>query len=293
MIEKIGPIKNPLTIIAIFAAIAEISGTVVLPFIAPVYQATYVWFLIIFPILLIILFFLTLNFNHKVLYAPSDYQNEDNFLRSLPKATFAEKVLKIEAEIAEEETAIQDFPKPENAPEITVDASKSTTHDPRNFYQNFIRRSAQASYMIAEDLIFRKLSKEFSGEIQREVKLSSQTNQYIFDGIVREKGVTTVIEIKYLRNTLISGIQLRNTLARIQQSVKSLPAEQTTNLRVLLAVATEEGGVSHGRVTEQIDRCKNEFSFPIETRFYNLSELKREFNTGASVDGVQFYPIHR
>jgi hypothetical protein len=32
VIEKVGPIKNPLTIIAIFAAIAEISGTVVLPF---------------------------------------------------------------------------------------------------------------------------------------------------------------------------------------------------------------------------------------------------------------------
>ncbi len=45
MIEKIGTIKNPLTSIAIFAAIAEISGTVVLPFIAEANQSTYVWFL--------------------------------------------------------------------------------------------------------------------------------------------------------------------------------------------------------------------------------------------------------
>lgn len=67
MIEKVGPIKNPLTIIAIFAAIAEISGTIVLPFIDKTNQAIYVWFLMVFPILLILLFFLTLNFNHKVL----------------------------------------------------------------------------------------------------------------------------------------------------------------------------------------------------------------------------------
>jgi hypothetical protein len=32
------------------------------------------------PLLLVILFFITLNFNPKVLYAPSDFQNEDNFL---------------------------------------------------------------------------------------------------------------------------------------------------------------------------------------------------------------------
>ncbi len=32
MVEKIGHIKNPLTVIAIFAALAEVSGTVVLPF---------------------------------------------------------------------------------------------------------------------------------------------------------------------------------------------------------------------------------------------------------------------
>ena len=281
MVEKIGPIKNPLTIIAIFAAIAEISGTVVLPFIAPANQATYVWFLIVFPILLIVLFFLTLNFNHKVLYAPSDYQNEDNFLRSLPKATFAEKVLKIEAEIAEEETAAQELPKPEKAPETIVGASSPTISEPTISFQNLVRRSTQATYMLAEDLIFRKLSKEFSAEIQREVKLNSLAGRYIFDGIVREKGVTTVIEVKYLRNALASGMQLRETLGRIQQSVKLLPAEQTANFRVLLAVATDEGGVSHGRVAEQIDRYRNEFSFPIEIRFYNLADLEREFNVGA------------
>ena len=81
MIERIGPIKNPLTIIAIFAGIAEVSGTVVLPFIAASNQQLFIYFLIAFPVLLVILFFLTLNFNNKVLYAPSDYQDEERFLR--------------------------------------------------------------------------------------------------------------------------------------------------------------------------------------------------------------------
>lgn len=80
MLEKTAHVKNPLTIIAVFAGIAEVSGTIVTPLLLPAQQSIFIWFLIFFPILLIVLFFLTLNFNPKVLYAPSDFKNEDNFL---------------------------------------------------------------------------------------------------------------------------------------------------------------------------------------------------------------------
>jgi len=81
MTEKIGLIKNPLTVIAIFAGIAEVSGTVVLPFISENNQLTFIYFLIIFPSILVTLFFLTLNFNNKALYAPSDFNNEENYIK--------------------------------------------------------------------------------------------------------------------------------------------------------------------------------------------------------------------
>jgi hypothetical protein len=73
-------IKNPLTIIAIFAGIVEVGSTTVLPFLQPSVQEVYVWFLMLFPTALVLTFFLTLNFNHKVLYAPSDYQNDESFV---------------------------------------------------------------------------------------------------------------------------------------------------------------------------------------------------------------------
>ncbi|EIU6832497.1 hypothetical protein L5168_004504 [Vibrio parahaemolyticus] len=79
-------IKNPLTIIAIFAGIVEISATLVLPFIEPDIQAIYIWFLIGFPSCLVVMFFLTLNFNNAVLYAPSDFTNDENFLASNNKS---------------------------------------------------------------------------------------------------------------------------------------------------------------------------------------------------------------
>lgn len=273
MVEKIGPIKNPLTIIAIFAAIAEISGTVVLPFIATANQATYVWFLIIFPILLIVMFFLTLNLNHKVLYAPSDYQNEDNFLHSLPRATAAEKVLKIEAEFGEIDANLRGEAEPQSTTIhsiITSDVSRNT--DPPSF-QSLFSRSVPAKHIFAEELIFRRLSKEFSTEIQRDVKLGSLSDSYFFDGIVRDKGVTTVVEVKFLREGKLSEMQLKETFSRINETVKFLPNEQATNLRVLLVIASDDNSFNQESIGEQIDSYRNELSFPVEVRFYNLARL--------------------
>lgn len=280
MIEKIGPIKNPLTIIAIFAAIAEISGTIVLPFIAPANQATYVWFLIIFPILLIILFFITLNFNHKVLYAPSDYQNEDNFLRSLPRATLAEKALKIEAEIAEEATAVE-APIVEQRPVLKVGEPKSKIEYSEESIRAWARRSPQAAYIFAEEAIFKRLAKEFGSEIQREVRVDSPTGRYIFDGVVRDKGITTVIEVKILRNSIMSAGQLKQTLARIQQVSQVQPFEHGGGFRVLLALAIGGENPNPDRVLSQINRMRDDFPFPVEVRFYMLNDLEREFSIAA------------
>lgn len=101
MKDHAGHIRNPLTVISIFAAIAEISGTTTLPFIAPENQATYIWFLMLFPALLVIAFFLTLNFNHKTLYAPSDYQNQNHFLSLFGIVTPDERDEKLNDELIE------------------------------------------------------------------------------------------------------------------------------------------------------------------------------------------------
>jgi hypothetical protein len=107
MTEHTGHIKNPLTVISRFAAVAEISGTVVLPFISPENQATYIWFLMLFPALLVGTFFITLNFNHKTLYAPSDYQNQNHFLNLFGIVTPGEREEKLEEEIIEATQPVQ------------------------------------------------------------------------------------------------------------------------------------------------------------------------------------------
>lgn len=76
-------ITNPMTVIAIFAVISETSAAVSLPFLDHHDRAIYVWFLISFPFYLLFLFFITLNFNHRSLYSPSDFCNDKNFLKAI------------------------------------------------------------------------------------------------------------------------------------------------------------------------------------------------------------------
>lgn len=74
------PVSNPLTIIAIFAGIIEASSLAALPFLEGHSQDIYTWFLVGFPPFLTLLFFMTLNFNHKTLYSPSDFNDQQDFL---------------------------------------------------------------------------------------------------------------------------------------------------------------------------------------------------------------------
>lgn len=85
-------VSNPLTVIAIFAGLAEsISGLIVG---LTGNDQVVKYFLVGFPVLLVILFFGTLNFNSRVLYSPSDFKDDRNYLESLDHQTKSHAKLK-------------------------------------------------------------------------------------------------------------------------------------------------------------------------------------------------------
>jgi hypothetical protein len=84
-------IANPMTIIAIFAALTEASATASLPFLDDSDRDVYIWFLISFPFSLMLFFFVTLNFNYKSLYAPSDFKKGQDFIKVIDDATRSKK----------------------------------------------------------------------------------------------------------------------------------------------------------------------------------------------------------
>ena len=369
MVEKIGHIKNPLTIIAIFAGIAEISGTLILPFIDISIQAVYVWFLIIFPLLLISLFFITLNFNHKVLYAPSDYKNESNFLQSLPKATFADKERNAEEELgafisdgapsppvidegndlsrskcdvnehqesekprasaSNKEITEHGRQKSDDTPSFIRRASgesenkneggASTVGTIRNecdsgdennsgkrggvtasdgvkinqslsrYFESMLRNiegqaiSSNAEkrsklsyfYMKAEDKALRLIGSEYSNGIQRDVKISALGRNFIIDGIVDEKGITTIIEFKMLSSSTSFPLLIKNLIDKFDQSYNFLSKDNANAFRVVFAI-----GVDDTVRKEDLDFLKRKLMlltksspYQLEVKSYDIKDL--------------------
>lgn len=70
-------------IIALFASLAEVSGTVVLRFLPERIQFIFIWFVILFPIIIVLLFFYILYKKPLHFYSPEYYQNETNFMASM------------------------------------------------------------------------------------------------------------------------------------------------------------------------------------------------------------------
>ncbi|WLH13941.1 hypothetical protein PSH74_06235 [Pseudomonas hefeiensis] len=83
MNKPLKTITNPMTLIAIFATLSETSAAISLPFLDDQDREYYLWFLISFPFYLLLLFFITLNFNYRSLYSPSDFRKSKHFMKTM------------------------------------------------------------------------------------------------------------------------------------------------------------------------------------------------------------------
>jgi len=73
-------VSNPLTIIAIFAGTAEAFATVALIALPLEMQSIFIYFVMLFPLIIVVTFFTILVSKPHVLYAPSDFENQQHFL---------------------------------------------------------------------------------------------------------------------------------------------------------------------------------------------------------------------
>ena len=76
MTKNLGWIRNPLTIIGIFSTITEALCIVILPQVTERNQNLFIWFVILFPTFLLVLFFYTLIKHNTKLYAPGDFSED-------------------------------------------------------------------------------------------------------------------------------------------------------------------------------------------------------------------------
>jgi hypothetical protein len=81
-----GLAKNPLGIIALFLSLIYVLACLVLgstiSLLVSDERKILIWFIVLFPVCILIVFFILVTYHHTKLYAPSDFKDEKNFIES-------------------------------------------------------------------------------------------------------------------------------------------------------------------------------------------------------------------
>lgn len=265
-------IKNPLTVISIFAGLAEVAGTAVLPFVSEANQNTYIWFLIIFPILLVVLFFITLNFNPKVLYAPSDFRDENNYMDLFRPSSTVERKEKLDEEI--KETTIEEESKKvsKDIRELSLSREKGLfNYYDQNYIFKVLTENPRSRYILAESLVIERLSQELQLPARREVALKN--SRFIFDAVFEDKRGPVLVEVKYISNKRAYHHVIKQTLMRLKDAIVNMPDSMRQNAKLILAIAHELHPDEAKLMKSKMKEMLSDFPIPVEIKLYQLAEL--------------------
>jgi hypothetical protein len=262
--------RNPLGIIALFISLiygmsALLLGTTVKNLL-PENQTILVYFVVVFPFVVLSVFGWLVSRHHKKLYGPADYRTDKGFLDAgdtVPAVEVGKKLADELAIDAPETNAEQQVDPQETLPvqASVADAVSRLSID---------RSSQLKEAYLAEGLVFQALQSELGGSVRREVVISGLH----VDGLIYSSdGIATIVEVK-----IISGSQ--NWERRIREAGQHLTRaraalKEEKNVRLILAIVVKGNS---GRVAEFKQRLPPRSDF--EVRLYGLSELIARYGFG-------------
>lgn len=294
--SKIGIVKNPLSVIAIFAGIAEISGTMVLPRISPENQETFIWFLMTFPFSLVILFFITLNWNYKVLYAPSDFKDEEHFVR-LTKATptdlinkfnedFSDGIIDSKGDIAADTLGINsDAADVESFVDDSVmkaSTGKIRNKEERSKHKEIMRSLSKLRYeegYLMADMVLNKIESKLGQVIDRNMVFEKGGQRFPFDGVIKNGDNITAIEVKVLNKNTFNANGWNRLFSRFDSFYSSLSDSEKRGFSLILGIATEDPS---DEMKNMLERRLANAEFKYFLNIYEVDELAKEQSKIAS-----------
>lgn len=291
MIEKITHVRNPLTVIAIFAGLAEVSGTVMLPFLTPETQKTYVQFLMAFPILLVSLFFAILYWKHHVLYAPSDFRDDKTFADMWETASPLARIRKYQTEMAFLAAATAKPALPPVAHE--GDAEPPASPEAEEVVNDVEVISRQRVRAVEEGGLFKALLIEEMAvaEIEHSTMLKFERNvspngmrELVFDGVWTDGTKTHVLEIKQIDEWSSVTRIAETCFKRVAPYYRSLPRDKQNGFQLIAVFVVDRLDSSLSfHVRDKANMMKSTYGFNSEVVVMGAAELQQEYGKKESV----------
>jgi len=275
---------NPLGIIALFIVLVYAFASLVVGFgasLEPSQKTPLIWFLVLFPVLVLIIFAWLVSQHHMKLYAPTDYRDEKLFIYPISPEEQRLRLL-AEADVIEAQepdtTNDGERPREKAVPETPVrDQERVSTVPPA-------RRSAVSKYLVAEDLALRQLEAELRQPIAKQVEVLTGNTRIVFDGLIQNHQEITGIEVKFISRPNASIDMIRSALFRFVDLYSRVKlTDKDTSFKFILVLVTDFSG-------EELERFKTRIVehisdvVPLEWRFYSFADLKRRFGVVAESD---------
>ncbi len=263
-------VRNPLTVIAIFAGIAEVSGTTVLPILDKSLQATFMWFVMGFPCALVGFFFVTLIFKHEVLYAPSDFRDDSSFLSARVRSAARDE--KRKEDLAFVESEIERGARVSGVGTVTPAAAPGAPKRTLDVAQ--LKRTARGTYFLAERMVMDELEKEMRGRFSFESVVRTGKGLHVFDATVADGAKLTAIEIKYFSSSEVNASVVRNLLQRANEFYTTMSASEQSGFRLLFAIATDAPESEQQLIRDRVAEMAAHYSVPVDVRVFDMKELE-------------------
>jgi hypothetical protein len=272
--------RNPLGIIALFIVLLYgIAGLVLnssASTLQPQERLPLIWFLAIFPVIVLVVFAWLVSNHHRKLYGPSDFKSDDAFLQIIPPET---QRTRLEKEVIQLNF---DHLMPKSITKLRNNFNKiDNNNNQKNDNNMSIVDSTRKDVVLAEDLVLRKLEAELGAPIRRQSSIYYNNIRIDLNGLVQgEKQIA--IEIKLFRQQSLHN-NLNNRLAEVAYLAQRLAASPLgSNLSLIFVVVDIDLSTdSSVLLKERMDPILKTAPLPIEVKIFKYEDLKAEFGIGA------------
>lgn len=222
-----------------------------------------VWFVVVFPVLVLGTFYRLVTTHHKKLYAPSDFKDERLFFQPLSEEKRQER---LEEEVKRVEAIeIQVVPAPDAAQTV-----------------NRSIESIRSSYAEAEKLGFLAIEEELKSPVQKYVEVvGHHGRKEQFDGLLLTETSANIIEIKYFSRPAFRREQLESALFRASAFLwKQLfdDSNKREDIVFWLIVVVDFPKGELPKFKEQFEKWISSEFFKLNMRFFHITDLRNKYD---------------
>lgn len=241
--------RNPLGIVALFISLIYGFASLLLGASADKLESLERWpllvFIVTFPFAVLFVFYKLVTEHHGKLYSPSDYKNDDSFLRTL---TPEEKEEKLEND-AKEATGDVFIDKPSSSHKASFSETKSRIKQ-------------------AEKYVIDLLSKELG--VTPDVDVQISTEKYAFDAAYVKPHINaTILEVKYYSTPRITSKAIQEFVYRAKLTSEYM----SIDTKFILALVLDGEVENFKLITDVWSKALENSGLDIELRVISGEEV--------------------